>query len=296
MKIEHLVARYLFSHKQLSLQEIGRFRIAADIVIPAEQDKEFVLPENAVQFEYDPRAVQDDAFIGFIMEQTRKIKPLATSDLESFTMLGKQFMNIGKPLMLEGLGMLFKNQSGQYEFKQGDSFQTRTEQLPQTLKEKEKSEIDFSSPVRKQQNYKWLAGLLVVLIAGTLVYVFYTLRSKDGKEKEIAVTTAADSLSKPAQDSVPAPQTSQPVTDSTAPAKNPADSFTFKIVIREYDNQALADKKLDQFKTYGHKLVQVKKDSNLIFLAMPFMRPLADSGKMKDSLKVLFGGSPKVIN
>ncbi|MFN8244987.1 MAG: hypothetical protein U0T56_01200 [Ferruginibacter sp.] len=43
--------------------------------------------------------------------KTRKIKPLATSDLESFTMLGKQFMNIGKPLILEGLGTPFETSS-----------------------------------------------------------------------------------------------------------------------------------------------------------------------------------------
>ena len=114
MKIELLIAPYLLTYKTLSLQDIGTFHVTQDLVLPTEQDKELMLPENAIRFDYNPRAGQDDAFIKYIMEQTRKIKPLATSDLESFTMLGKQFMNIGKPLMLEGLGMLFKNQSGQY--------------------------------------------------------------------------------------------------------------------------------------------------------------------------------------
>ena len=75
MKIELLIAPYLLTYKTLSLQDIGTFHVTQDLVLPTEQDKELMLPENAIRFDYNPRAVQDDAFIKYIMEQTRKIKP-----------------------------------------------------------------------------------------------------------------------------------------------------------------------------------------------------------------------------
>lgn len=289
MKIELLIAPYLFSHKTLSLQDIGTFHLNQDIIMPAESDKEYVLPENAVSFEYDPRASKDEQFILYIMEQTRKIRPLATSDLESFTMLGKQFMNIGKPLILEGLGLLMKNQQGHYEFKQGTSFLNRAESQTPQLKEKESTEIDFSAPRRKKSNKGWLAGVIVIVIASALGVLFYTLRNRNKEMAEKPVPIMQDTL--PAKPDSALAQNQPLRTDSVSAGNNKTDSFSFKVVIREYDNQAMADKKLAQFKTYGHKLIQVPVDSTHILLAMPFMNPLSDTGRIRDSLKVLFGGN-----
>lgn len=294
MKIEHLIARYLLTHKTLSLQEIGNFRVNGDFVLPTEEDKELILPENAIEFEYDPKARQDDSFINYIVEHTRKIKPLATSDLESFTILGKQFMNIGKPLPLEGLGILFKNQLGKYEFKQGNSFIQKPEQNQPAVKEKERPEIDFSSPPRKKGNTKWLAALITIAVAAILSIIFYTQRKKSIEEVEQPVSMVTDSsrnINKPDSSQSTAQQVSKDSLSQT-PVQVAADSFSFKVVIREYDNAALADKKLAQFKTYGHKLILIRPDSNRFLLAMPFMKPAADSTRMRDSLKVLFGGTP----
>ena len=43
----------------------------------------------------------------------------ASADLDSYLVLGKQFLNIGKPFIIEGLGVLEKSQQGDYEFRQG---------------------------------------------------------------------------------------------------------------------------------------------------------------------------------
>jgi len=130
MKIEQLIVQFLYKNKKVTLQDIGIFYLSPDIIIPEDSDKETVLPENAIRFEYNTKAAQDEDLINYIVQQTRKIKPLATSDLESFTILGRQFMNIGKPLPIEGLGILQKNQLGGYEFIQGSSMNTRLEPQP----------------------------------------------------------------------------------------------------------------------------------------------------------------------
>ncbi len=296
MKIEHLIARYLLTHKTLSLQEIGNFRVNGDFALPTEEDKELILPENAIEFEYNPKAKQDDSFIEYIVEHTRKIKPLATSDLESFTILGKQFMNIGKPLPIEGLGILFKNQLGNYEFKQGSSFIQKPEQSQPAVKEKERPEIDFSSPPRKKGNAKWLAAAITIAVAAILSIIFYTQRKKSAENVEQPVSVAADSSRETGKPDSTLLVSAQAARDSISQVqtKPATDSFSFKVVIREYNDAALADKKLAQFKTYGHKLILIKPDSSRFLLAMPFMNPATDSTRMRDSLKVLFGGTPFV--
>ncbi|RYD71020.1 MAG: hypothetical protein EOP53_24385, partial [Sphingobacteriales bacterium] len=104
MKVEQLLVQYLYKNKTVSIQDIGRFNISPEFIIPAEGDKDSSLPEGAIQFEYDKNALPDEGLIDYIVEQSRKIRPLASSDLESYTILTRQFLNIGKPLPIEGLG------------------------------------------------------------------------------------------------------------------------------------------------------------------------------------------------
>ena len=125
MKIEQLIVQQLYNSKKVTLQDIGAFTLSPDVMLPSDE-KEAVMPENAVTFIFDKKAKQDDDLIAFIVSQTRKIKPLATSDLESYSILAKQFLNIGKPFPIEGLGVLQKSQAGDYEFVQGQSINAKT--------------------------------------------------------------------------------------------------------------------------------------------------------------------------
>ena len=116
MKIEQLIVQYLYLNKQVTLQGIGTFRLDPAVVLPAgnEKEKDFIMPENAVQFEYNLKAGEDEGLVKYIVQHTRKILPLASSDMESYAMLAKQFLNIGKPLVIEGVGTVQKNQQGNY--------------------------------------------------------------------------------------------------------------------------------------------------------------------------------------
>ncbi|HRD43931.1 MAG TPA: hypothetical protein PLN30_09250, partial [Ferruginibacter sp.] len=75
----------------------------------------------------------------------------ASSDLESYSILTRQFLNIGKPLVIPGLGSLYKTQQGAYDFLQGDALTSKLElTMPATqLKEKESNEISFATPPKK---------------------------------------------------------------------------------------------------------------------------------------------------
>ena len=55
VKIEQLFVQYLYLRKKVTLQGIGTFTLDPNVVLPAgnDKDKDFVMPENAIQFEYD---------------------------------------------------------------------------------------------------------------------------------------------------------------------------------------------------------------------------------------------------
>ena len=112
MKTDQLIVQYLYKNKTVTLQEIGTFTVSPEIIIDSASDKDFALPPDSIQYHYDPKTVADEGLIDFIRLHTRKMKALAASDLESFIMLNMQFLNIGKPFIIEGLGTLLKKQPG----------------------------------------------------------------------------------------------------------------------------------------------------------------------------------------
>ena len=121
MKIEQALVLYLLKHKQISLQGIGTFKIDALLPESTDNDKPVVIPPDAISFVYDPKTGEDDELIDFIVQNTKKIKPLASADLDSFLTLGRQFLNIGKPFTIQNLGTLEKLNNGDLEFKPGPS-------------------------------------------------------------------------------------------------------------------------------------------------------------------------------
>ncbi len=299
MKIENLLVQHFYNVKEVTLQGMGTFKLSPDFVLPPENDKDLEIPDNAISFQYNSRATEDDALIGYIVQQTRKMKPLAAADLDSYLVLGKQFLNIGKPFKIEGLGMLLKNQIGEYEFTQGHSFHANSESAaPPTLKEKHDDEdISFASKSKSAvSGKKWL--LIAAIIVGlgmTGAAAWYFLTKNKNKPEQVtetpsvkpdsaqAVKPAADSLNRKADSAA----TTAPVIINAA--------YTFKIVIKNYPSLLLAQKAYDRLTGYGHKLLLYTSDSVTYKVALPMNSPLSDSTHARDSVRqLLFGGNPYV--
>lgn len=304
MKIEHLIAQYLYTNKKVTLQDIGVFYLSDNISIPTEHAKDAVLPDNAITFEYNTKAIQDEGLVNYIVQQTRKIKPLASSDLESFTILGRQFMNIGKPLPIGGLGVLQKNQHGEYEFIQGHTLTTKVEPAAVALKEKDEEEIVFSTPPRKHGSKTGMVAVLILFLVliGSVAFYFVYKNNKDKKTDQLLVqnnnsdSTAnaikKDTAIKQAAPAVPVKDSAGLATASPNAITAPNGIATFKVVIRTYQSQSHADMIYNRYRSYKYDVIQyAAKDSSGYKLAMVFTRPLADSVKIKDSLSRIFTGS-----
>lgn len=282
MKIEQLLVLHFYNVKEVTLQGIGTFTLSPDFVMPKDSDKDFGLPANSISFQYNSRAVADEALISFIVEQTRKMRSLATADLDTYLVLVRQFLNIGKPFIIEGMGSVTKNQQGEYCFNQGTSFHSKLEATPAALKEKQPVEdISFASESKKRPNYKKI--LLVsftIVVAGLLATsAWYFLIRKNNNNAGAVVTTApkTDTATIP----VPAVDTVLPVTSAVV---KPADGYTFKVVFLITSDSAAAAARKNALTSRGHTVIMYKADSVNYKLAEPFTLPLADTTKVKDSL------------
>jgi len=302
LKIEQLFVQYLYNNKQVSLQGIGIFKLKPDVILPVEGDKDFSIPSDAFSFEYNLKATEDEGLVNYIVQQTRKIKPLASSDLDSYAILTKQFLNIGKPFIIEGVGTIQKNQQGKYDFIPGQFISPRMDDTPAPLRERKDEIVSFESENTNEKSGNILKIVLVaglILLTGLVLYYFLVVNKPIASQQveqtattadtiiNIGTTISPDTIVKNASDSL----------NTAATPVEPAiktDNSSFKVVLKDYKSQNAVQVAYERLKSYGHKLEIIKVDSVNYKLAMPFTRPLSDTLRVKDSLKVFFGGKPYI--
>jgi len=293
VKIEQALVLYLLKHKQISLQGIGTFKIDGAIPENNDHDKPVIIPAEAISFTYDPKTKEDNELIDFIVLNTKKIKPLASADLDSFLTLGRQFLNIGKPFTIQNLGTLEKVNSGDLVFKPGPVIQKI--ELPKPKIEDEGGEKydenlfhDYQKEAPPNNRKVFLIILIIALLGlGSWAAWHYgfkkdTAESVPATNNIVPVRDTVDTTQKQTSDSL---AEAQRVTDSIRNAqKNPADSFTFKVVLKTTTNKEVALARLAKLKSYGRKVIMYTDDSITYKVAQPFMLPLSDTTKILDSL------------
>ena len=292
MKIEQLLVQHFYLQRKITLQGMGTFTLSPDVIIPLENDKDSTIPENAISFTYNSKSTEDDDLINFIVQQTRKIKPLASADLDSYLVLGKQFLNIGKPFKIEGMGILEKNQLGEYEFKQGHFTSSKMEAAPRALREKvEDEDISFAATRNKPANGKknMVIAVVVILLAIMGWAAWHFLHNKTQTELEKNNTppqTISPSIS-------PTEPVSKAIVKKDFVTANPAavpknEYYKFRVVFKETKNREAATVKMKNLLARGHQVILYTRDSIHYKLAEPFNLPLSDTARIKDSLNKYF--------
>ncbi len=287
MKLDSLLAQHLYSSKEVTLQGLGKFVLNSDINIPFEKEKEqTVLPEGSIDFVLDNRAVEDTSLVDFIVAQTKKMRPLVSSDIDSYLILAKQFLNIGKPFFIEGIGTLTKNQAGSYDFVQGLVANVKQEVFQSAAKEKAVEEISFASEEKSTVDVAKIlkaAGIAVLLGAigvGIWFLVQNLTNGGSSSENKKNNTTPVSTIKV---------DTNQQKIDSNAVTPNPnlqpaVDGSTFTLILKTYSDSALANFELGKFIKKGHKLNLVRQDSVYV-LKMPCAQSIADTVKVRDSIR-----------
>ncbi|MBU3714970.1 MAG: hypothetical protein FGM46_08475 [Ferruginibacter sp.] len=288
MKIESLIARHLYQAKKVTIQNIGTFYLTGEIAPDSDPDKVAVLPENSISFTFDKNAGADEALIGFIMQQTKKIRPLAASDLESYSMLAIQFLNIGKILEINGIGCVVKTQTGTYEFNQGHSVNIiSNENQTEHEKKEKKNTSDFSSKVKKKSLPKWLIPVILIIITVSTMIFLYLYYSKKNSSNPNANKNLKPSTSQAASSPESSTSSNTEEADNTS---NTINENEFKIVLKEFkfNEKPNAESYLKKLKGYGHSPIIYAHDSISYRVAMTFKRPQTDTAFLKDSLNTFF--------
>lgn len=205
-KYDAFIYDYLVQHKQLILEKIGSLQVSADQK-PSENTGSAT---PAVDFTYDRKAETDPLLLDYIAERAGKNRALVAADLSSYLEQVRQFINIGKPYVIPGVGAIFMLKDSSYDFSQqsGVSFAASPSSavLPEHYLEADPSE---TGRIRKKNSLAGLAFVVLVLVAGGAGWGIYNLVKGDGSTKVVSNEEASPAETTPVS-SMP------PVTDSIA--------------------------------------------------------------------------------
>lgn len=299
MKIQELLAQYLYKEKSLTLPGLGRFEL--DPSVNLTDTKEQVWPDGAITFTMDRQAQLSEELLVFLVQQTGKMKPLALSDLESYISTGMQLINIGKPFLIKGIGSLSKNQTNQLQFEQGNPVLEKIDSIntdhvrDRTVLAEGETEIDFSHEERKSSRKPILIfGLIVALaLVGWAVWLAFPKKTATTPAEENTEQTAAADTAVVQQ-----PDTAAIVQDSAqpvAPVVAAGDTTSFKLIVETVASKAKADARLAFHKGRQRELLLEMKDSTNYQLILSVARPLRDTAFVKDSLLKYYGIKAKVL-
>jgi len=291
LKLSSLLAQYLYANNELHLAGIGRFYMkslgsAGEQSIP--DNKKIISAE--VSFEQDSTVKEDQNLVAFISAQSGKMKSLAAADLDSYLELSKQFLNIGKPFLIEGIGVLTKNKSGNLDFipdsslnekikdsSNSNSSQTSSTEDSFTNYEEMLSPKKAKTPASKKL-VLWLtiiAGLVLAVWGGFIVYT--------KTKKPVSTIETNTTLIKP----IDTVANNNTVDTTRLPVKENSSAGTYKFVI-EKATQTRALTRYAYLKKLGLSIEMETKDSVNFKLFFQLAALPADTTRIKDSLGLMY--------
>jgi hypothetical protein len=311
VKIEQLVVQHFYNNKQLGLQGFGTFKLKPREDISHnenEHDSQLQAEKDIIEFTYDTKTTEDHSLLLYVVQQTGKMKALAAADIESYLVLAKQFLNIGKPFPIEGIGVLQKSQQGDYTFLQGAFVAPRVEEQSKPLKEKQEEPISFKQEIHSiitKRNIQ-IAAILVLVVAFGITLAFILVgRKEEPAPAPVAqvvtppappvdtVTKAIDSSKLKKDSIVTAVTTASPPLAPILPVGIHDTNVHFEVIIKTYPTMDSAQNSYRRIRADGYK-VNIHPYGSQYTLALPCRNPLADSTKMRDSIHMVFGGPTRI--
>lgn len=299
MKFDDQLAAYLYEKKTLRLEGLGTFTLDSKVSVPHQQEKEIYYPIEGLAFHYNPKSDTEEEVITFLVQKLHKIQPLIRSDLESYLANIKQFINLGKPYTIEGIGTLSKNNQGNYEFTPGNFLPAKEELNPK----RENAEHNY--PVRSQWNAgKILVTILIVIAAlsalgGIGWGVSNLLAKRQTSDQSEQQQSFNDTISQIATDTltrVTTPVSSSPNDTSTImPAvstKPTRDSVAYKMIFEITPLKERAHRRTMQLRSYGtvNKYDTIHDNDIVKYrLFVPVKIRSSDTTRVKDSLATFLG-------
>lgn len=306
VKITPLLAQYLYNNKQLVLPGIGTFNIDADAVVNTDttgRNRHVALP--VIHFEAgNSHTPFDPELINYIAQHSGKMKPLALADLESHIELMHQFLNIGKPFLLDGIGTLTKPNGGALKFTAANEPVTAPKPIEISIREDRTKTIN-EAPVTQEsflhendRKVGWKKPVIVLLVLAGLGfsiwggYYLSQLNEEDNNKAAETIKSVQDTpltpLSTPPATDTVNKNTTSPVVSNNTPTAPVDNSGHYKYVL-ETANKERALKRYKQLKTNLWDVHMETSDSLAFTLYLSLPKLGADTTRVKDSLTMMTG-------
>jgi hypothetical protein len=292
LKLAALLTEYLLSNKKLDLPGIGTFRISA----PVNEEKEITRHTrpgtiDEITFENDPSVKEVPDLINFLCSRSGKMKALIAADLDSHLTQAKQFINIGKPFLFEGIGSLSKLNSGEYEFVSEKIKDTASKEINITSSSEESftGYRNIFSPGKAKAFWKKPVLIIFILSGlGIAVWLGYIVYKNSTADKPLT-TQGKNERTIPAADSVVAE------TDSSLKNTAKLQPGALKYII-EIASKNRAFERFDRLKSYGWDIQMETTDSVEYKLFLTLRVPAEDTAWVVDSLTALNGRKVYIEN
>lgn len=291
LKVAPLLAEFLYSNKRLDLPGIGSFTLSGS----AESDQ--------ASFETNPGIRDSPELVDYIASSTGKIRALAAADLDSHLELARQFLNIGKPFLFEGIGSLTKQQTGNFSFVPGAPVLEKAN--PRAAKESPGLENEatasegfksiFYAPRVKSNHRKTLFIFLLIAGVGLAIWGGYTVYKRTTSKNTAVAVEKEETPQQPVQ------TTGQSTTEVTSDAAIVANDTMVKAVppiattppgnykfVVETANKTRGLARYHRLKSFGLDVRMETRDS--LSFRIFFLLPLqaTDTTRYLDSLKRLY--------
>ena len=293
VKIPSLLAQYLYNFKQLDLTGIGTFVLDNSAISSVQNSKQRQTLLEGVSFINKPSAKDSAGLIEFIAEKTGKMKALASSDLESHLQLAQQFLNMGKPYLFEGIGILTKLKNGEYEFTsiavstdKIKELNTAEDTQPVSIEESSSKYDTFLSGSKTKTGWQRpVVAAALILGIGLTVWGGYVISKKNTKTEITAATN--ETTVQPITAVMPDSTATIPASDSVPSTSQVSTPESYKYVL-EVAKKRRAFKRYNQLIDIRWKVQMETKDSvqYTLFMLLP---SISDTSRTLDSLTVMTG-------
>ncbi len=292
-KFDTLIANFLYNNKNADLEGLGTITLDDNFILPPDAEKTAFYPLEGISFKHNTRVETSPALLEYLIQQTGKIRSLVSADFSSYLAEVKQFVNIGKPWTIEGIGTFQKSKDGRFELIPGEAMSERISM------HYENNEEDNSEPVKRN---RWIVGLLftvavVAVVAGLGfgVYVMF-IKSKGNTPTEQVATNSTDTLEFTATST----DTVSRKPDSVTSASNTDTNYNYKAYFLTTKWKERIEKRKVQLSTFG---VKTFYDSSLVrdtfrYRMFVYQRILPPDSirlvKVRDSLSAYFGSTVRL--
>ena len=284
-----IIREYLEDQKSVSFEKIGNLFFGDN---KTQEDQS--IPTGTLQFKHNKKATTSPGLIDFISNRLNKNRGLIQSDLESYIELIRQFINIGKPYEMEGVGVFKLAKTNEYEFSLFDVSQKKEEQKNINRQHPENNSL---LSVKKKSNKGALmlfAVLIVLAILGVIGWGAYNYFVSGSNTSGITYSASESNTNAPVDPSAIA--TTLLPKDTMNALKN--DPGIYKFIFETTSSSARAYYRFAQLEKNlpPATIDSITTDSAKVYqLYFKMKLNPADTSRVKDSLKKQLQRSIKIV-